>query len=367
MGSLSLRSAAPLLIGATLVAGLALLASAGASPTAAAIVTETSVPTQTPTPATATPTRTPTTTPTPFPTATRTPYTPGPTFTPTLTPGPGNYTVQWGDYLFKIARMFDGTVKGLLSLNNLSSDQIFVGQVLALPSPIPPRAGTPLPTLMPGGVYYTVQGDDQLLPIARRFGTTVPAIKAANNLSSDFIAPGQILVIPPPLPTSTPYPPSLTYRVAPGDELGQIAVNFGVTVQQIKALNGLTSNAIMIGQVLYIPTPLPTATPWPAGTVTRLVRQGDRVAVLAVWYGVTIGSLESANYLSGDTIYIGQTLIIPNSTRHPVTIIVEPGDRLAGLAQEFGTTVDLIKQANRMGPNQNTIYSHLKLVIPVPN
>ena len=367
MRSLALRSAAPLLIGVTLAAGLALTAAAGASPTVAAIVTETTVPTQTPTPATPTPTLTATPTPTPFPTPTRTPYTPGPTFTPTHTPGPGNYTVQWGDYLFKIARMFDGTVKGLMSLNNLSSDQIYVGQILALPSPIPPQAGTALPGLVPGGVYYTVQQDDQLLLIARRFGTTVPAIKAANNLSSDFIAPGQILAIPAPLPTDTPYPPSLTYTVGPGDQLGAIADKFGVTIQQMMVLNGLTSNSVYIGQVLDIPAPLPTATPWPAGTVLRLVRQGDRVAVLAVWYGVTISSIETANHLSGDAIYIGQYLVIPNPTRHPVSYTVEPGDRLTTLAQEFGTTVDLIKSANRMGPDQNTVYSHLKLVIPVPN
>lgn len=373
MRSLQFRSALPLLIFVALGVSLALLCAASARPIAAAIVTETTVPSQTLPPATSTRTLSPTPTATLTPTPTRTLYTPGPTFTPSLTPGPGNYVVQWGDYLFKIARMFDGTVKGLKSLNNLSSDEIYVGQVLELPSPLPPQPGRAVPALMAGGQYYTVQAGDQLLLIARHFGTTVPDIETANNLTSDAITPGEVLVIPPPLPTDTPFPPERIYTVRPGDQLGYIAKEYGVTIQQIKTLNGLTSNTIFIGQVLYIPTPAPAptprplSTPMPAASGVYIVKLGDRLALIADWYGVTVSSIEAANNLSGDTIYIGQGLVIANPTRHPVAYIVEPGDRLASVAQKFGTTVEVIKLANRMGPDQNTIFFGLMLIIPVPN
>ncbi len=227
---------------------------------------------------TATPSRTVTRTPTatPSPTLTRTRFTPRPTFTPSLTPGPGNYIVQPGDYLFKIARLLDTTVSGLKALNNLSSDEIYVGQVLAIPSPLPTKIKTATPTLMAGGQYYLVQPGDQLLPIARRFGVTVPNLRNANNLSSDAIFVGQVLVIPPPstpAATRTPFPLDRTYVVQERDQLGFIAKRYGVTVTQIKVANGLASNTIFPGQVLYIPLPAPaptlrpTATAVPSGAV----------------------------------------------------------------------------------------------------
>lgn len=55
-----------------------------------------------------------------------------------------------------------------------------------------PPAGTPTPSQR----TYVVQQGDSLNLIATRFGTTVPAIKAANGLTSDTIDVGQVLVIP---------------------------------------------------------------------------------------------------------------------------------------------------------------------------
>jgi hypothetical protein len=46
------------------------------------------------------------------------------------------------------------------------------------------------------GVYYTVVQGDTLSSIASRFGTTVPAIMQANGLTSDLIYVGQVLLIP---------------------------------------------------------------------------------------------------------------------------------------------------------------------------
>ena len=48
----------------------------------------------------------------------------------------------------------------------------------------------------PAGQTYTVQSGDTLYEIANRFGTTVSALKSANNLTSDMIRVGQVLSIP---------------------------------------------------------------------------------------------------------------------------------------------------------------------------
>jgi LysM repeat protein len=62
-----------------------------------------------------------------------------------LTSGPNNYVVQYGDTLLKIARRYGITSPALRTVNSLSSDTIYAGQVLFIPSPIPTTTKTPLP------------------------------------------------------------------------------------------------------------------------------------------------------------------------------------------------------------------------------
>ena len=155
--------------------------------------------------------------------------------------------------------------------------------------------------------------------------------------------------------------------------MGWIAKRNGITVIQLKAANGLTSNMIIPGQVLFIPLPAPTATPTPlatavpAGTVVYTVKLGDRLSIIALWYGVTTASIKTTNGFTSDSVYIGQTLVILNPTRMPVGYIVQPGDTLEGLAQRFGTTVDVIRTANKMSAAQSTIFRGLTLIIPTAN
>jgi len=135
MRPFSSRSLLPILGLSALLVSASLLCAAGAGSAPALITTETRIPSNTLPPPTTTATPSPTHSPTPSLTPTRTRYGPGPTYTPSLTPGPGNYVVRPGDYLFKIARLLDSTVNGLKAINNLSSDEIYIGQVLAIPSP----------------------------------------------------------------------------------------------------------------------------------------------------------------------------------------------------------------------------------------
>ncbi|WEG11088.1 LysM peptidoglycan-binding domain-containing protein [Pullulanibacillus sp. KACC 23026] len=93
---------------------------------------------------------------------------------------PINYTVQSGDTLWLLARRFNTTVEAIKDLNNLTSDVLNIGQTLKIPGRF---------------ITYTVQSGDTLWLLAQKFNTTVNAIKTTNNLSSDRILVGQTLFI----------------------------------------------------------------------------------------------------------------------------------------------------------------------------
>jgi LysM repeat protein len=202
------------------------------------------------------------------------------------------YVVQPGDTLGRIAFRYGTSVQAIVAANpGINPNLIFVGQRLTIPT----GSGSPAPAPQPqpgGTTVYIVQRGDWLAKIAARFGTTVQAIQAANNLgNSTLIFVGQRLTIPtggsgpapapPPGNTSTPAPtqppPSggnTVYVVQRGDTLNRIAFRFGVTVQAIVAANpGLNPNLIFVGQQLSIPTgggsgPTPPPATPPPGTST---------------------------------------------------------------------------------------------------
>lgn len=135
--------------------------------------------------------------------------------------------------------------------------------------------------------------------------------------------------IPTPLPTDTPAPPQ-PYTVQSGDALLTIAIKFGLTVEELKNFNGLTSDNIGAGQTLLIPAPTPTPGPTPtldpsvptptlAPYLLYTVKSGDVLSGIAQQYGVSVAALQAANSLSTDSTMIrpGQVLQIPQYTPTP--------------------------------------------------
>lgn len=134
-----------------------------------------------------------------------------------------------------------------------------------------------------GQTTHVVQAGENLFRIALRYGTTWPALAAANGISNpNLIYAGQVLIIPaggqPPAtpPPTTPQPatpqpatPPATpqqYTVVAGDNLTRIAARFGTTVAALVQANNIVNpNLIYVGQVLNIPggtvAPPPTAAP----------------------------------------------------------------------------------------------------------
>ena len=135
-----------------------------------------------------------------------------------VTPQGDTYTVESGDTLSSIAEKLGTTVDELKALNDLTSNDLFVGQVLRVPAKsVTAATPTPRPRTTPtreatgqstpssratprsGQTEYTVQSGDTANDIALRFGVTLDELAAANNMTIDDLrglSVGQVLIIP---------------------------------------------------------------------------------------------------------------------------------------------------------------------------
>ncbi|MDF2157132.1 LysM peptidoglycan-binding domain-containing protein [Algoriphagus sp. CAU 1675] len=108
---------------------------------------------------------------------------------------------------------------------------------------------------------------------------------------------------------------ALTYRVRSGDVLGSIAQRHGVTVSQIKAWNGLSSNLIRVGQNLKIYSSssesIAQVETNSNGQLTYTVRPGDSLWIISKKHaGLTVEQIKRLNNLNSNNIKPGQKLII---------------------------------------------------------
>ena len=179
----------------------------------------------------------------------------------------GTYTVQAGDTLYSIARRSGVSLNTLLSINGLSqSSVIHPGQTLSVSGSASQATATQVSYQSAGSTSgngtYTVKAGDTLYRIAYNHGISLTTLLSINGLSeTSTIRPGQQLVVSgsAKATTSTTKATTVSYStgasthtVQAGDTLFRIAKNNGLTLSELRALNGLTSNTIRVGQVLKV-------------------------------------------------------------------------------------------------------------------
>jgi len=198
-------------------------------------------------------------------------------------------------------------------------------------------------------------------------------------------------------PEASPQP--TTHVVVSGDNLGKIALKYGVSAEAIAQANGITLKTMLsIGQKLAIPGvggPAPsrtvapdataevtqTSTPGPTQTpsAVHVVGRGDTLGAIAVKYNVSVEAIARANGITPITILkIGQELVIPGAN-DPVVArltptlarlsaatavpapntpaatkparmvhVVEAGDNLGSIAVKYNVDSQAIADANNM-------------------
>jgi len=216
------------------------------------------------------------------------------------------YKVQSGDSLWKISFNNNLSVQEVMQYNNLTTSTIYVGQELSLIAPHSHETPVEITT-------YTVKSGDSLSLIAKNFNTTVTNLKTLNNLTSDLIYIGQVLNVEGQA-TVTPPPPTVTntttYTVQSGDTLWKISINTGLTVTQLKTYNNLTSDSIYTGQVLKLTGSTATA-PVTLNAEALITEAKKYIGVPYVWGGSTPTGFDCSGYLS--YVYNTQGIKIPRT------------------------------------------------------
>lgn len=167
----------------------------------------------------------------------------------------GEYIVVAGDSLYSIAKKFNISVDELKKLNNLTSNNLSVGQKLKVPNSSQEEVGE--------YQLYTFGTGDSLAAIAEVYGLTLEELMRLNNLDSPNVEPGTIIRLPMTSVQLMPLgaecfgegyvePSYITHVVKRGDSLYVIAKQYGVSVDSIIKLNDLKNNNLSIGQILKI-------------------------------------------------------------------------------------------------------------------
>lgn len=221
----------------------------------------------------------------------------------------GFITIQPGDTLYSLARLYNTTVQAIINANpGIDPNHLPVGELICIPNPMP---GQPFPEPCRNGTPYVIKSGDNFYAIARRFGVSLDALLAANpGINPDHLRIGQQICIPT-LPTPTVTCPGPTYTIRPGDTLYSLAKTLGFSVQAILAANpGINPNALAVGQILCLPTG--GTIPCPNGTIYR-VQPGDTLFGIARRFDVTVERILTANpgLSTNSVIFPGQPLCIP--------------------------------------------------------
>lgn len=301
---------------------------------------------------------------------------------------PLTYKVRKGDTLWEIGYMYNVSMHELAAYNNMGlDDTLGIGRELTIPpggkfigeasrsnrvvtveshkldggsGPLSARTASvtgPKRPLPASGVYIVKSGDN-LWDIGRKFGLSVKDLKGLNNLKGDTLQIGQALILRPGVTVEQPraaasppapkrqLPSGTKYTVKNGDNLWGLGRKFGMTVSELKLLNGLKSDSLQIGQVLILRST--TAAKAPLQSQPRRQQVG---ALPPTRPAVDVQAMPRP--------------IPAVAIRRTMEHDIDEGDSLAHIAALYSVPLVLLKQVNPGIESDADLKSGMQLRIPV--
>ncbi|MFH0733703.1 MAG: LysM peptidoglycan-binding domain-containing protein [bacterium] len=308
------------------------------------------------------------------------------------------HKVKTGESLSYISEKYRVKVTQIQKWNNLRSDKIAVGNSLRIylgdsNDEDSPRTVKNTNTT----TKYKVKRGDNLGEISKKFDVTIAELRSWNNLKGNRIAAGTVLTIKNNETTTSLGDNNkkrssnvVSYSVKTGDSIGEIADNFGVSIEEIKKWNNLTSNKIVAGTNLSIFSDIDkTSNSKTNRAVTKennnesnnsssyIVKKGDSIGKIAAKFSVSTANIRLWNNISGDDIKAGQELTINSSSKNNTTTVntkeksntknslkthtVKNGENLWVIAKKYSISVNQLKEINKLATEKVAVGQKLNI------
>ena len=243
------------------------------------------------------------------------------------------YVVQNGDYLAKISKKFNVTIASIRRLNpSIKKDVVRVGQKLKLPGKI----DVPPPAVASGAASGTVAATVAKKSAKKSFAPYAGATKE--------------------------------YVVKNGDTLGSVAYGNGITIRQLKELNGLSSDSLKIGQKLKIPAEkvvkaekakpvekkAAAVAPAAAPAVEKNVAEAAPVAPVAA--AETAPAVEEkAAEPAAPAAAAAEAAPAKAEAAASTTYVVQEGDDMTGVSIRWGVSAAQIRELNNLAEGDQLV------------
>lgn len=282
-----------------------------------------------------------------------------------------SYTVKKGDTLIGIADAHGVSLASLTEWNDLdASANLLVGTKLDLygaTTKIPAKSSE---TKTEQSKTYTVRSGDTLTGVAAKFNLSPAQLAKYNGIEATaHLLQGQKLWLDDSKPAQKggKTAATQTYKVKAGDSLSAIAANFGISIQDITALNDFDQSAkLLVNQSINLPKNAAAKTASSDTNTAKssntssdkadvnvykhtdsyTVQAGDTLTGVAAKFATNISDLARANNITTKTrLQANQKLIVPKIS---ISYTVKSGDTLIGLAKKYGISTEALADMNNI-------------------
>ncbi|OXC07290.1 hypothetical protein AYP76_04885 [Ligilactobacillus agilis] len=218
---------------------------------------------------------------------------------------------------------------------------------------------------------HHVVKNDTVWDLSQKYGVSIQSIEQLNKINTDthLIREGQTLTIPTTGKTAAKTATKTSQvTVKAGDTLWALAQKYGTTVEKLRQLNGLASDAYLIhvGDVIKVDGQVTTTTTTnaqatstvsseanqtsqAAATVSSEANQTSQAAATASSEASQTSQATSTASSEASQAASTSQAATPYVAANHVTYTVQAGDSLYTIAQKYGVTVDSLRQANTLG------------------